>query len=361
MVKDEALVMETTLKPFLEANLNSYLILDTGSTDNTIKITRDLFKKYKINNGHIVEKPFVDFATSRNYALECAEKQFPNACFFLMLDAEWNIHGLKDLINFCKNNYNTTEKSFLIPMRDEHLNFFMQRLFKANAHLRFVGVVHEIPNETTIAKVPENIYFEALPGKHGKEKTNRRFKQDIAILLKDLEKNPNNLRTLFYLGQTYACVSDWDNAIKYYKKRCDLGGVDEEDFAARYRLAGTYEFAGNWKMAEKYYLEAANMRPSRIEPLIHLSDYCLKQNNYLLAFLYAHRAVKLEYPKNDLIFVRREFYDYNRYDLLAHAAYHIGELEIGKDAVLNALECYPNAPHLLTNLECYNIALKAKH
>lgn len=354
MVKDEAPVMEATLKPFLEAGLDSYLILDTGSTDNTVAITRKLFEDYKVKNGYIIEKPFVDFATSRNYALECTEKKFPDAAFMLMLDAEWYMHNVKDLIKFCKENINNSIKSFLIPIRDEHINFLMQRLFKIQSHIRFVGVVHEIPNERSNTKLPDNIYFESLPGRQGKEKTSKRFARDINILLKEYAKEPKNLRTLFYLGQTYACIDDWDNAIKYYKKRCEIkSGWDEDDFTAYYRLAGTYEFAKNWPMAEEYYLKAANLLPRRIEPLIHLSDYYLRQNNYLLAFLYAQRAVTMKYPKDDLIFVRKQFYDYNRYDLLGRAAYHINEFKIGKNAILKALECNPNDQQLLHYLKLY--------
>ena len=46
-------------------------------------------------------------------------------------------------------------------------------------------------------------------------------KKDIDVLLKEYEKNPQNLRTLFYLGQTYECLGDIKNAIENMDSQTD--------------------------------------------------------------------------------------------------------------------------------------------
>src|SRR5579871_6668212 len=63
MVKNEETVMRATLQPFIDAGIQSYLIFDTGSTDNTVQVTRDLFDEYEITQGYILQEPFIDFAT----------------------------------------------------------------------------------------------------------------------------------------------------------------------------------------------------------------------------------------------------------------------------------------------------------
>src|SRR5579863_731223 len=93
MVKNEETVMRATLQPFIDGGIDSFFIFDTGSTDNTITVTQEFFRKNNITKGYIEEEPFIDFATSRNHALERAEKKFPNAGFMLMLDAEWYLTG----------------------------------------------------------------------------------------------------------------------------------------------------------------------------------------------------------------------------------------------------------------------------
>jgi hypothetical protein len=89
MVKDEANVIIPTLQPFIDAGIDSFLVFDTGSTDYTQEIISNHFKHCCIEHGHVLEEPFIDFATSRNHSLDAAEELFPNIEFFLMLDAEW--------------------------------------------------------------------------------------------------------------------------------------------------------------------------------------------------------------------------------------------------------------------------------
>lgn len=354
MVKNEEAVMKATLQPFLDASLDNYLILDTGSTDNTVAITKKLFEEYKVKHGYIVEEPFVDFSTSRNVALDYVEKKFPMAIFTLMIDAEWYMHNVKGLIKFCEENRNNKEiSSVSLYGRHVALDFYTQRLFRVDKHVRFVGVVHEVPNQVSSMRIPTDVYFELRPEQYGIEKSQQRWLRDKDLFLKEFEKNPKNTRTLFYLGQTYECLGDWANAIIYYKKRCELMGGDEEDYVAHYRVGRAAENLGNWKEAEEYYLKAANMRPTRAEPLLHLSDHYWCNNNPMLAFLYAERAVELSYPQDDVLFIEKVFYDYNRYDLLSRAAYSIGEFEIGKKAALKGLESNPNNAQLLANLEQY--------
>ena len=46
VIKNEENFITKTLQPFLDAGIDSYLILDTGSDDNTIFVTEKLFEKW---------------------------------------------------------------------------------------------------------------------------------------------------------------------------------------------------------------------------------------------------------------------------------------------------------------------------
>src|SRR3990167_9749906 len=76
MVRNEAPVMEMTLQPLINAGIKDFLIYDTGSTDKTIPIIRGVFLKNRIRNFVIEQGEFIDFATSRNKALELTELHF---------------------------------------------------------------------------------------------------------------------------------------------------------------------------------------------------------------------------------------------------------------------------------------------
>jgi len=220
MVKDEEPVMQKTLQPFLDAKINNYFILDTGSTDKTIEICQELFKKNNVTHGYIASQPFVDFSTSRNYALRAAEKQFPNAVFFFMIDAEWYTHGVPELIQFCKDHAGDAALAYGLCMNwiQNSCRFIIPQLFRAHKGLEFEGAVHEYLKVYAEQMLPETIYINHEPTIEGINKSILRTNTDWKLLLNDYKKNPSNSRAIFMLAQTYNCRGETNKAIKWYKK-----------------------------------------------------------------------------------------------------------------------------------------------
>lgn len=355
MVKNEEAAMQPTLQPFIDAGINSYLILDTGSTDNTIKVTQDLFSTHNVT-GYIIEQPFIDFSTSRNYALQCAEEKFPHAAFFLMIDAEWITHNVQGLLEFCKNHLNDTINVYdiRIVMRKNNSTHCMHNLIRAHKNMRYEGELHEGILTETLCILPENIYFELPVTRYGDDKTQKRFTRDLDILLKAHAKDPNNSRTLFYLAQTYTCLNDLENARKYLLLRSQFRGDNlEEDFISHYRLGVIHDALHDWPNALQFYFKAHVMRPTRAEPLVWLAYHYLLTKEYALSFLFAQRAVQIPYPKNDILFIENELYDYMRYDVLSQVAGYLNEFDLGEWATRKALEAHPEMAHLQANLDLY--------
>jgi len=346
MVKNEEAAMGPTLQPFLDAGIDSYVILDTGSSDNTIQTTQNLFDQYGIKKGHIIEQPFVNFATSRNYAIKCAEEKFPNAGFFLMIDAEWIMHNTQELIQFCSAHTDDPTKTYLIRMDTQNLSFAIHRLFKPNNNIFFWGAVHEVLNVPPTKKLPDTVYFNLAITHYGHEKTKQRWLRDCKLLHAELEKNPHNTHALFYLGQTYGGLNDCDNAIKYFKSFAATEGETEFNFMTHCRIAELYEQKGDWDKALHYYLEAYNMRPTRAEPLVSLASHYLQQQQFNASFLFARQAMNLPYPKDDIFLIDKSVYEYTRYDILTKVAYCVGEYAIGEQALYHALKAKPNDPLL---------------
>src|SRR5438445_9209653 len=81
IIKNEAPVIERCLasvKPFVHA----WAISDTGSTDGTQDIVRRVMADLP---GELIERPWVDFSTNRNEALELARK---HGDYALIIDAD---------------------------------------------------------------------------------------------------------------------------------------------------------------------------------------------------------------------------------------------------------------------------------
>lgn len=359
MVKNEASVIQETLQPFVDGGVNHFLVFDTGSTDSTVLITQAFFKKHSIAHGVIKQEPFIDFATSRSRSMELAQEAFPNACFTLVVDAEWYMHDVQGLIKFCQENKNDTTPLYLVRIMNDYFDNYTPRLFRSSAGLKFVGVVHEVPNWATLPelykKVQPESFFEWRPSEYGNEKSKRRYVRDLEVLLKEYETNPHDPRTVFYLGQTYHCLDDLENARIWYEKRIAMNhvGWDEENFMASYRLAHVYNEMGMKDQALLKYIEAFSLRPSRAEPLICLSDLFWKNGQKELCYIFASYAVKMPYPSSDILFVDKKLYDYTRHDLMGIGAWYVGDYQNGKAAVLRALQENPQAAHLHRNLALY--------
>lgn len=363
MVKNEETVMRDTLQPFVDGGINSFFIFDTGSIDNTIKVTEEFFVEHNITQGYIVQEPFIDFASSRNRALDLAEEKFPNAAFMVMLDAEWYLNDACALVEFCELCLKRGDKysSYFIRIVNEALDNYTCRLIRCNCDVRFQGVVHEVIAQSLSVKVPDTIYFQYLPKSNGIEKTATRFLRDRELLLKEHYAKPWCTRTLFYLARTCEDLGNWEEAYDFYKMRVDMIGWDEEDFIVRYRLAETIKklilHAKNskyqWSEAMHYYMEAYQMRSHRIEPLVGIADYYVALDQMASAFLFARHAAEMEYPLTDGLFVEKYLYTYYRYELLARCAWYINEFEIGAVAARKAYEAYPNYKYAKINMECY--------
>lgn len=360
MVKDEASVITQTLQPFVDGGVKNFVVFDTGSTDGTQEIVTRFFEQQDSVQFHIVEEPFIDFASSRNHALKAVENLFPQATFMLMPDAEWYMHNAQGLLEFCAQHEKDFQNSYLVPIKSTTLSFFVARLIRCKRGVGFVGRVHEVPNQLSFSKLPDDVYFEWRPAQKGQAKTAERWKRDRDILLKHHQEEPNDGRTLFYLAQTYDCLGDYENAYTFYKKRLAIHGWDEENFMAQLRLGsvalnlmkkGDKDVCPD---AVRQYLKAYSMRPQRAEPLIKIAQYYLEREEMYLAYIFALRAVQIPYPSKDVLFVEKYMYDFTRYDILGRCAWYVKEYEVGRQAILKALEVEPNAPHLKRNLAFYD-------
>jgi glycosyltransferase involved in cell wall biosynthesis len=360
MVKNEAAVIEATLQPFVDGGITDFVVFDTGSNDNTPEVATQFFKQYTDVTAHIVQEPFVDFSTSRNRALETVETLFPQATFMLMPDAEWYMHKVEGLVQFCVEHKDDIWASYLVPIRSTAQAFYTSRLIRCRRGIRFVGRVHEALNQISCITLPEDIYFEWRPSSDGCKKSAQRWLRDRDLLLKSYADNPQDPRTLFYLGQTYECLGDWENAYIYYKKRTEIKGWSEEDFVAMYRLGNVacmlkqnYDPQTQMPLAIVHYFAAFSMRPHRAEPLIKIAQYYIDAGNMPLAFLFALRAAQIPYPSQDILPLEKYLYNYVRYDILGICAWYVGEYKVGEWAVKQALRVNPHAEHLLRNLALY--------
>ncbi|WP_113710718.1 glycosyltransferase [Bacillus cereus] len=338
IVKNESRIMERCLNA-TKSIVDFVSICDTGSTDNTPEIIENWCKENEIP-GTVHHEPFKNFGYNRSLAVSLAQKTYPEADYLLILDA--------DMILEVGPNFDKTslaEDHYLTLQYDVHIKYWLTRLLKASLPWKSVGVTHEYWDidrskvganyNTRVARLETLVVND--PGDGGSKAD--KFERDERLLLQginDPETTPDlHIRYLFYLAQTYFHLSQFENSIKWYKKRVEAGGWVEEVFYSLLRIGFCYEQLANRSankqnevtdadeketvkgqeeqylaLAVFYFQKAWEYRPTRAEPLYQLARlYRLRfQNN--IALMYALQGKEIPFPKDDLLFVDYHVYDY---------------------------------------------------
>jgi hypothetical protein len=347
LVKNEANSIEKIIDCAAPA-IDRVDLLDTGSTDGTAFIARNTCSKLGITFS-LKEKPFVDFATSRNESLQFAE---PNAIFALQLSGDEYLEAPEVLRTFCERQRDLSgfgHNNFHVTVRIGDLVWRHPRLVRLGAGWKWYGRVHEAmgyaPDQETktMTDFVAEIVGEPCQIRHegydeARKKT--RFYRDLQILQEDIEKNPQDPRLLFYLAQTFEALGAWGDAARLFATRARIpGGWDEEQFVASTR-AGRNTLRAGFPAYEalSMFLVAAGMKIHRAEPLMELAQMFLAQNQQGVAYIFASRAASLPFPKNDCFGVEADIYEWRAAYYVALTAGSVQKFEEGEAATRKVLE-----------------------
>ena len=299
IVKNEAHVIQRCLNS-VKPLIDYWVILDTGSCDGTQAVIRECMKDVP---GELFESPFVNFEASRNQAMDLAHGR---ADYLLFIDAD------EQLVFEQKIDKSKLDRDFYYF--DAHyggMRYHRNQLINDHIPWRWVGVLHEYLHSPLCQNygVLEGLYNYILP-EGARSKDPKKFHKDAELLEVALKKEPNNTRYAFYLAQSYRDAGEPASSLKWYRKRAQMGGFDQEVFWSKYMI-GKLQERLNYAapIVTKSYIDAFAARPSRIEPLYALASYYRQQNNYFFGYLVTllGRTIPLS---RDSLFVERWMSDY---------------------------------------------------
>ena len=209
--------------------IDGYAILDTGSTDKTTEIIK---RELDGIPGTVFEEPFVDFAISRNRALDLAGNDY---LFQLMLDDSYILKGASNLRLMLKNNADATDvKLFglLVLTAGDNIQseYYSTRVFRTNAKIRYKYPVHEVVDcKDTVHALDRSVaYIFDQRSPQGEVRTQTRWDRDYAALHKYLRENPNDPRMVFYLARTCQNMKKFDEGLEHFKNRTTLSVPDQQ-------------------------------------------------------------------------------------------------------------------------------------
>lgn len=305
IVRDEAHVV-TELLDVVAPYITSWVIVDTGSQDGTQQVIRDHMARLGIA-GHLYERPWRNFAHNRTEALILAQGY---ADYIWVIDADDLVVGTPD---FSHLNADVYWLRFVDSTADV---FWQPWLFRNGVGVRWVGVTHEYADwDKSHSEVKlsgdYHIQYRTLGTR---AQTGQKHINDRDLLLAEVERHPDDARSVFYLAQTYYCLRDFANARKWYARRTEMGGYAEEVYFSLWRIALSMAQQGApWPEVLDAYLRAWQFRPTRAEPLYEIARAYRREGSYQLGYLFAARAAEIPFPE-DSLFVCGDIYTWHAMD-----------------------------------------------
>lgn len=331
------------LRDTLEKNrpfMDRWTILDTGSTDNTMDIIREVLGETV--KGHLFQEPFVDFGTSRNRALDLAG----DVCTYAtMLDDTYILQG--DLRPFLKDTRGDQfSDSYSLYIQSDDVQYASNRIVRTDRNVRYLFKIHEVLQEENNKNVmiPAEV-ANVLDKKdeYMNTRTMDRKQFDLDLLFQSVQEDPQCPRHLYYIAQTYNCMGNKEKAYKYFLHRLfhPVEGFVQERLDAAFEAArlAHFTFKKDWKWVETLYLMSWEMDKTRPDALYFIGlHYLLDDKNSRKAFKYLKQAFELGYPINSQYSLKPTLSFHFVPKFLTMLCYELGEHALGEKAAKLFLE-----------------------
>lgn len=307
IVKNESKIILRLLENVHEL-IDAYCICDTGSTDNTIDIIKKFFSRKRIK-GYVMKHAFKDFGYNRNWALDKCRLLFEDMEYILLIDADMILEFRP---NFIKNKNKIRDFDYFYIMQgNKDFQYRNIRLIKNDNNIKYIGVTHEyiqLPQNMRSKTFKKEEIFVNDFGDGGCK--DDKYERDIKLLSNDIEKDPNNVRSHFYLANSYFDTAQYDDAIKHYKIRIKLAGWKEEIFYSMMRIGIAYMRMKKFEKGISKLMAAYQISPNRAEPLYEIIFHCRLNKKYELANLFYKQAIAIPKPHTDCLFINMDVYNY---------------------------------------------------
>ncbi|NFM95600.1 glycosyltransferase, partial [Clostridium botulinum] len=218
MVKNESKYLDkclSSLKPVLEAVSSELIIVDTGSTDNTVEIAKKYTDKLYFHNWNN------DFSDMRNITIDYCSGEW-----IFIIDGDEVLQESQSIIDALTLKLDKEYNTLFIRVKSLHSEYDLNsystltspRIFKNDGSFKYEGKVHNQPvhKEPNLLLNSEILHYGYVT--NDPELMERKFKRTASILKSELEKKPNDIYYLYQLGKSYHLHKDLQQSIEQYEK-----------------------------------------------------------------------------------------------------------------------------------------------
>ena len=305
IVRNEAHIVQEVLDA-VAPYISSWVIVDTGSNDGTQDLIRNHMARLGIP-GELYERPWRNFGHNRTEALTLAQG---HGDYIWVMDADDTVVGTPDFTRLSADMY-----SLRIKLADDI--YWRPQLFRNGLRVYYEGVTHELAtcDDPFVVALIEGEYHIEARCLGGRNLDPQKYARDRDLLLAEVERNPEDARSVFYLAQSYFDLGDFVNARKWYARRAEMGGFEQEVYFAMYRIAESMsELGAPWPDVQDAFLRAWEFRPTRVEALYQIAFRYVLDRRYRLGYLFAKSAAEIPFPEEDHLFVRADIHAWRAID-----------------------------------------------
>jgi len=326
IVKNESHIIIKTLENLTSyVDFDAYYISDTGSTDNTMELIRDFFRRKNIP-GHIEQVEWRDFGFNRTLALQMA---FNKTDYLFIFDADDTIHG-----DF-RMPRELTHDAYQLKLGESFV--YLRTLIVNNRkRWRYVGVLHEyitcVDKEESSQTIHGNYYVES--GRVGSRSQDpNKYIKDAEVLERgyreELATGSESGRTL---AERYAfyCAQSWmdagalyiDKAIEWYQRVLTQNNWNQEKYYSALCLGNLYYKKSDKYNSMKYYCATMEYDEERIEGIATLMENLRADGNHVMVNALYHKYKDYnKYPQNKLFLTTDKYNDLIEYNNSISAFY----------------------------------------
>jgi len=333
--------------------VDEIILVDTGSTDNTVEIAKSFGAKvyhYQWND---------DFASARNEALEHATKDW-----ILVLDADdemkkEDIEKLRLLLKDIDEDY----MGIALPIRsktigNEEVINYLVRVFRNRKDIRFKRRIHEVVDYSIhnlggkLLRLTD-IFIEHR-GYEDPDTLNAKIERNAKILEEEYKDNPDDPTILKYLADTYSRLGDIEKSIDFYNRAIELSGDDlrykHSKVNSLLSISRIYISMNEIEKAEPYALKSIDEDPNFPEGYFVLGHIYINEKKYQEAYYNLKKVLEVDPLKSYCLVFSSEVKSLRLYIMLTACAV---ELKKFQDAITYgemAIEKFGKNVDILNNL-----------
>lgn len=322
---------------------DSVYVLDTGSTDKTISMLKDLGVNVSVKE----IKPW-RFDVARNESLKLVPEDC-DICVCIDIDEVISKGWRKKLEEIWDDNTNHLRYIYNWSHDDNGkplVSFYYEKIHARNG-FKWIYPVHEVlefSGKKEVFKTTEEIVVDHYP-----DSTKSRSNY-LPLLELSVKENPDNDRNMHYLGREYMFHGKYNEAIDMLIKHLNLKSAtwkDERCASMRF-IARCYKYLKRYDEAKMWLDKAINEAPYLRDPYVERAMLEYELNNFEDVKKYCLLA--LEIKNHTKTYINEPFsWNYTIYDLLSISEFYLGNIESSLKWINKATKMEPNNERLINN------------